>query len=75
MKSYLAAIKHDDNRNDSMLEGFCLEQLGKACGEGKLRGTMGKQPATGTASCAIGKIAEMTFSRGRKGKEQMGITR
>lgn len=75
LKTYLAVIIHDDNRNDSMLEGLCLEQLGKACREGKLRGKMGKQPAPGTASCAIGKIAEITFSRERKGKQQMGITR
>lgn len=75
LKTYLAVIKHDDNRDDSVLERFCLEQLGEACREGKLRGKMGEQPAPGTASCAIGRIAEITFSRERKGKEQMGITR
>lgn len=71
LKSYLAVIKHDDKRNDFMLEGLCLEQLGKDRREGK----MGEQPTPGTASCAIGKTAEITFSRERKGEQQMGITR
>lgn len=62
LKMDLAVITHDDNRNDSMLEGLCSKQLGKACREGKPRGKMGKQPAPGTASCAIGKIADITFS-------------
>lgn len=41
LKTYLAVIKHDDSRNDSVLEGLCSEQLGKARREGKLSGKMG----------------------------------
>lgn len=58
LKTYLAAIKHDDNRNDSMLEGFCLEQLSKACGEGKPGGKMGEQPTKGTHPVLLAKLVK-----------------